>query len=87
MVPFTDNLHLDIFSIFNVLLDFSHSVINDIPLSPISFQRTFNSLKVISPVMITVGITNTYSSVRYSQLLIYNSHSICVANNGTHFYS
>ena len=75
-VPFTDNLHLDISRFVNVLLENSHSVIMDIPSSPMLFQLTFNSFNVVLPVMIMVDITNTYSSVRCGQLLTYNGHSV-----------
>ena len=51
-------------------------MIVDIPLSPISFALTCNSLNVVLPVMIMVDITNTYSSVRCGQLLTYNGHSV-----------
>ena len=67
-VPFNENLHPDTSSFVNVLLHCSPSVITNIPLSPISLKLTSNSLNVVLPAMITVDITNTYSSVRCGQV-------------------
>ena len=55
-VPFTENLHSDTFSLVNVLLNCNHSVIMEVPLSPISLLLTFNSLNVELPVMIIKDI-------------------------------
>ena len=66
ILPFTDNPHRDTFSIASDLLCCSASDIIAIPSSQISFSLTSNTLNVALPV-ITVDITNTYSSVRCGQ--------------------
>ena len=57
IVPFTDKLHLDTSSFVNDPLESSHSVIKDIPLSPISLKLTFNSLNVVLSVLLKQACT------------------------------
>ena len=62
-VPFTDNPQCPTLSVVSDLLCCSASDITAIPSSLISFQLTSNTLNVALPVMMTVDITNTYSSI------------------------
>ena len=66
-IPFTDNPHPPTPSLVSDLQCCSVSDITAIQSSPISLSLTSNTLNVALPVMITVDITNTYSSVRCGQ--------------------